>query len=91
MEVHLKRHCYGGCHGGALCMLFFGNSFCSTKWSYRKLIILMIFGYRMEAISILGREVMKPRGLAGLGYDCIDYSGNEIAQVRCALCKASLI
>jgi protein-tyrosine phosphatase len=57
---------------------------CSAEWEYRKLIILMAFGYRMEAISILGREVMQPRGLAGLGYDCIDHSGLEIAQVRCA-------
>jgi hypothetical protein len=41
----------------------------------------MLFGYRMEAISILGREVMKPRGLIGLGYDTIDYCGPEIAIV----------
>lgn len=41
----------------------------------------MLFGYRMEAISILGREVMKPRGLIGLGYDTIDYCGAELATV----------
>jgi hypothetical protein len=35
----------------------------------------------MEAISILGREVMQPRGLIGLGYDSIDFCGLEIAQV----------
>lgn len=39
----------------------------------------MIFGYRMEAISILGREVMQPRGLVGLGFDSIDHCGPEIA------------
>jgi protein tyrosine/serine phosphatase len=41
--------------------------------------MLMIFGYRMEAISILGREVMQPRGLVGLGFDSIDHCGPEIA------------
>ncbi|KFY89044.1 hypothetical protein V500_05977 [Pseudogymnoascus sp. VKM F-4518 (FW-2643)] len=44
-----------------------------------KVLILMLFGYRMEAISILGREVMNPRGLIGLGYDTIDYCGAELA------------
>jgi protein-tyrosine phosphatase len=39
----------------------------------------MTFGYRMEAISILGREVMQPRGLVGLGFDTIDHCGPEIA------------
>jgi protein-tyrosine phosphatase len=48
-------------------------------WSFLKLITLMIFGYRMEAISILGREVMQPRGLIGLGFDSIDHCGPEIA------------
>jgi len=43
--------------------------------------MLMIFGYRMEAIAILGREVMLPRGLVGLGFDSIDYCGPEIAEV----------
>lgn len=42
----------------------------------------MLFGYRMQAISILGREVMQPRGLIGLGYDTLDHSGPEIAEVR---------
>lgn len=41
----------------------------------------MAAGYRMEAISILGREVMQPRGLIGLGYDSIDHCGPEIAEV----------
>lgn len=40
----------------------------------------MIFGYRMKAISILGREVMTPRGLIGLGYDTLDSCGAEIAE-----------
>lgn len=49
---------------------------------FRKLVFLMLIGSRMQAISILGREVMQPRGLIGLGYDSIDHCGREIAQVR---------
>ncbi|KAH6688233.1 tyrosine/serine protein phosphatase-like protein [Leptodontidium sp. MPI-SDFR-AT-0119] len=49
-------------------------------WSFIKLITLMLFGYRMRAISILGREVMLPRGLIGLGYDSLDACGPEIAE-----------
>ncbi|TAQ85846.1 4-nitrophenylphosphatase [Chlorociboria aeruginascens] len=52
-----------------------------SLWSFIKLITLMIFGYRMDAISILGREVMQPRGLVGLGFDSIDHCGPEIAEV----------
>jgi hypothetical protein len=48
---------------------------------HSKLIFLMLLGHRMEAISILGREVMQPRGLIGLGHDSIDFCGLEIAQV----------
>lgn len=35
---------------------------------------------RNEAISILGRQVMQPRGLIGLGQDSLDVCGPEIAQ-----------
>jgi protein-tyrosine phosphatase len=52
-----------------------------THTFHRKLITLMVFGYRMEAIAILGREVMLPRGLVGLGFDSIDHCGPEIAEV----------
>lgn len=41
----------------------------------------MYSGYRMEAISIIGREVLLPGGLVGLGCDTIDHSANEIRQV----------
>lgn len=34
----------------------------------------------MRAISILGREVMLPKGLVGLGYDSLDHCGPEIAE-----------
>ena len=36
----------------------------------------------MEAISILGREVMLPRGLTGLGTDTLDQSKEEVNEVR---------
>ena len=41
----------------------------------------MIMGYRTEAISILGREVMQPRGLIGLGKDSLDHSRDEIREM----------
>jgi len=40
----------------------------------------MALGYRMEAIGVLGQNVMKPRGLVGLGYDSLDNCGPEIAE-----------
>ncbi|RYO84368.1 hypothetical protein DL766_007655 [Monosporascus sp. MC13-8B] len=43
-------------------------------------IFLYILGYRVQAISIIGREVMLPRGLVGLGLDTLDQSGREIAE-----------
>jgi len=51
-----------------------------SVWNIIKLITLMIFGYRMEAIGILGRNIMQPRGLVGLGFDSIDHCGPEIAE-----------
>ncbi|KAF8862808.1 hypothetical protein BDZ45DRAFT_767552 [Acephala macrosclerotiorum] len=60
------------------------------KWfSLLKLITLMIFGYRMGAISILGKEVMQPRGLIGLGYDSLDHCGPEIAEALRAFSQPS--
>lgn len=46
--------------------------------SLSRLIGLMALGYRVEAIGILGREVMAPRGLVGLGEDSLDFSQGEI-------------
>ncbi|KAK2602037.1 hypothetical protein N8I77_008608 [Diaporthe amygdali] len=46
--------------------------------SFLKLIGLYIIGFRMQAIAVLGREVMQPRGLLGLGCDTLDASGPEI-------------
>ena len=52
------------------------------RWSsLGKLLGLMAVGYRMEAIAILGGEVMAPRGLIGLGKDSVDHSTSELRQI----------
>ena len=49
--------------------------------SLAQLVWLMMFGYREDAIGILGREVMQKRGLIGLGMDTLDSSTTEIKDV----------
>jgi len=49
--------------------------------SLARLLFLMACGYREDAISILGREVMLPRGLIGLGIDTLEYSATEIRDI----------
>lgn len=49
----------------------------------------MIASYRVEAISILGREVMQPRGLIGLGKDTIDYAKHEFFQIMEVMADSS--
>ena len=52
------------------------------RWSsLTKFMSLMAFGYRSKAISILGMEVMAPRGLIGLGKDTLNYSTAELLEV----------
>lgn len=41
----------------------------------------MAMGRRTEAISILGKEVIQPRGLVGQAIDSLDSSGYELKQV----------
>jgi len=41
----------------------------------------MLFGYRLQGISIIGKNVLQKRGLVGLGQDTLDHSGPEIKQV----------
>ncbi|KAI3323094.1 tyrosine/serine protein phosphatase [Xylariaceae sp. AK1471] len=48
--------------------------------SFFKLIFLYIFGYRLQAIQIMGREVMQPLGLVGLSLVTLDESGPEIVE-----------
>ncbi|KJX93703.1 tyrosine/serine protein phosphatase [Zymoseptoria brevis] len=46
-----------------------------------KLIALYITGYRPQAISIIGKNVMSQRGLIGLAKDSLEHCRAEIAQV----------
>ncbi|KAI4723797.1 hypothetical protein E4T49_08477 [Aureobasidium sp. EXF-10728] len=50
-------------------------------WSATKLIALMAAGYRTQAISILGTEVMSERGLIGLAYDSLAHCTSEVLAV----------
>ena len=54
-----------------------------------KFLILFTFGYRMQALGILGREVMLPRGLVGLGLATMDLSGAEIRETLLLYTSAS--
>ncbi|KAI2641834.1 tyrosine/serine protein phosphatase [Hypomontagnella submonticulosa] len=58
-------------------------------WSFFKLIILFILGYRTQAISIMGREILQPRGLVGIGFITMDQSGAEIAEALRTLIEPS--
>ncbi|KIX93897.1 uncharacterized protein Z520_10522 [Fonsecaea multimorphosa CBS 102226] len=49
--------------------------------SLAKLVFLMALGYRTQGISVLGKELMLPKGLVGLGIDTLDHSQPEIKQV----------
>lgn len=49
-------------------------------WDTARLISLMALGYRTEAISILGENVMKPEGLVGLAFRSVDMCGDEVRQ-----------
>jgi protein-tyrosine phosphatase len=57
----------------------------TSWWGLLRVLFLLIIGFRMQAIAILGRAVMVPRGLKRLGLDSIDHSGPEISQV-CKCC-----
>ncbi|KAJ9142743.1 Tyrosine-protein phosphatase [Pleurostoma richardsiae] len=57
--------------------------------SFLRFLFLFVLGYRMPAVSIIGREVMRPRGLLGLGTDTLDQSGAEIAEALTALLDPS--
>ncbi|KAH6689535.1 protein-tyrosine phosphatase-like protein [Plectosphaerella plurivora] len=47
--------------------------------SYFRVVFYMILGWRVTAVEVVAREVMRPRGLIGFTMDMIDYSGPEIA------------
>lgn len=54
-----------------------------------KLVGYMALGYRNDAISIMSRDVMVPRGLVGLGIDTLDSAHGEIKQIFDVLCTPS--
>ncbi|KAI4223838.1 MAG: hypothetical protein L6R36_005118 [Xanthoria steineri] len=56
--------------------------------SLAKLITLMLLGRRTEAIAILGKEVIQPRGLVGQATDVIDSSATELKQIFQVLADA---
>ncbi|KAI1647257.1 protein-tyrosine phosphatase-like protein [Daldinia loculata] len=62
------------------------------KWSSSlKILILLFFGNRDQATRILSREVMRPRGLVGMGLITLDESGPEIAEaLRTFISSSSL-
>lgn len=60
------------------------------RWlSLSRLVGLMVLGYRMEAIAILGREVMAERGLTGLGKDSLDHGTSELRGIFTVLAGSS--
>lgn len=60
------------------------------RWSSLvKLVGLMALGYRMDAIAVLGREVMAPRGLTGLGKDSLDYGTSELREIFTVLADST--
>ena len=50
-------------------------------WNFTKLVGLMAAGHRLQAISILGVNVMRERGLNGLAIDTLDVCGAEFCQI----------
>ena len=60
------------------------------SWSsLGQLLGLMALGRRTEAIGILGREVMQPRGLVGLGKDSINHCWAELSEIFRVLADSS--
>ncbi|GFF35416.1 tyrosine-protein phosphatase [Aspergillus udagawae] len=46
-----------------------------------RVLALVASGYRTEAVTIVGQQVMAPRGLIGLGQDTLDSSTAEIREI----------
>ncbi|GAB7334575.1 hypothetical protein MBLNU13_g06554t1 [Cladosporium sp. NU13] len=58
-----------------------------TYPQYFKLAFLYTLRYRTQAISVLGENVMSPRGLSGLALDTLTHSTSEIATLFTLLSK----
>lgn len=54
-----------------------------------KLAGLYAFGWRKEAISVLGKNVMAERGLSGLAIDSLEHCKKEVKEVFDVLCDES--
>lgn len=46
-----------------------------------RVLALVASGYRTEAVTIIGQQVMAPRGLIGLGQDTLDSSTAEVREI----------
>ncbi|EAL88519.1 tyrosine/serine protein phosphatase, putative [Aspergillus fumigatus A1163] len=54
---------------------------CTAIDVYRRVLALVASGYRTEAVTIIGQQVMAPRGLIGLGQDTLDSSTAEVREI----------
>ena len=57
-----------------------------SYWQTAKLFTLYSVGYRKEAISVLGTNVMAERGLAGLAEDSLEHCRKEVKEAFDVLC-----
>ncbi|KYK54328.1 hypothetical protein DCS_06285 [Drechmeria coniospora] len=53
-----------------------------------KVICFFILGYRIDAVRVIGQEVLLQRGLRGLGTDTLDHSGAEIRETLSLYARA---
>lgn len=60
-----------------------------SYWNIAKLITLYTLGYRKEAISIVGANVMAERGLDGLATDSLIHCKAEVKQLFDVLCDSN--
>jgi hypothetical protein len=51
-----------------------------TWWQYISVIALMATGYRLDAVRIIGENVMRSKGLVGLGCDSVDACTAEVRE-----------
>ncbi|KAF8418875.1 protein-tyrosine phosphatase-like protein [Tirmania nivea] len=50
-------------------------------WSLLKVIVLMLFGFRVSAVKIISKEVIEKLGLVGMGTMVLEHSGSEIKKM----------
>lgn len=52
------------------------------------MLLFFLFGYRVDAVRIIGQEVLLQRGLVGLAADMLAHSGAEICDALCLYATA---